>query len=81
MGVKWASEQFDPARYFDWATPEYRNTGYADLLDIYMTGLYYTLVTKAEVDKANGAAVSYTHLDVYKRQTQCKAGLPVSQLQ
>ena len=55
VGVNWASEQFDPARYFDWATPEYRNTGYADLLDIYMTGLYYTLVTKAEVDKANGA--------------------------
>ena len=53
VGVNWASEQFDPARYFDWATPEYRNTGYADLLDIYMTGLYYTLVTKAEVDKAN----------------------------
>lgn len=28
VGVNWASEQFDPARYFDWATPEYRNTGY-----------------------------------------------------
>ena len=23
VGVNWASEQFDPARYFDWATPEY----------------------------------------------------------
>lgn len=54
VGVNWASERFDPAQYFDWATPEYRKTGYADLLDIYMTGLYYTLVTKAEVDAANG---------------------------
>ena len=54
VGVNWASEQFDPAQYFDWATPEYYKTGYADLLDIYMTGLYYTLVTKAEVDAANG---------------------------
>ena len=53
VGVNWASEQFDPAQYFDWATPEYK-TGYAEELDIYMTGLYYTLVTKAEVDAANG---------------------------
>ena len=52
--MNWASEQFDPAQYFDWATPEYRKTGYAEELDLYMTGLYYTLVTKAEVDAANG---------------------------
>lgn len=55
VGVNWASERFDPAQYFDWATPEYRKTGYAEQLDIYMTGLYYTLVTKAEVDAANSA--------------------------
>lgn len=54
VGVNWASEQFDPSAMFDWATPEYKNTGYAELLDVYMTGLYYTLVTKDEVDKANG---------------------------
>ncbi|WP_295938942.1 alpha amylase family protein [uncultured Alistipes sp.] len=54
VGVNWASEKFDPVQYFDWATPEYKDTGYAEQLDIYMTGLYYTLVTKAEVDKANG---------------------------
>lgn len=54
VGVNWASEKFDPAQYFDWATPEYYKTGYAEELDIYMTGLYYTLVTKAEVDAANG---------------------------
>ena len=55
VGVNWASERFDPAQYFDWATPDYRKTGYAEQLDIYMTGLYYTLVTKAEVDAANSA--------------------------
>ncbi len=55
VGVNWASPQFDPSEHFSWATPEYRNTGYADLLDVYMTGLYYTLVTKEEVDNANGA--------------------------
>lgn len=68
VGVNWASEQFDPARYFDWATPEYRNTGYADLLDIYMTGLYYTLVTKAEVDKANGAVGQRTEAGMSDEQ-------------
>ena len=68
VGVNWASEQFDPARYFDWATPEYKNTGYADLLDIYMTGLYYTLVTKAEVDKANGAVGQRTEAGMSDEQ-------------
>ncbi len=54
VGVNWASTQYDPSQRYDWATPTYRETGYADLLDIYMTGLYYTLVTKDEVDNANG---------------------------
>lgn len=54
VGVNWASSEFDPSTIFDWATPEYKNTGYADLLDVYMTGLYYTLVSKEEVDQANG---------------------------
>lgn len=50
VGVNWASADYDPSQEFDWATPEYKNTGYADLLDVYMTGLYYTPVTKWEVD-------------------------------
>ncbi len=54
VGVNWASEEFDPSTMFDWATPEYKTTGYADLLDVYMTGLYYTLVKKSEVDNALG---------------------------
>ncbi len=54
VGVNWASEEFDPSTCFEWATPEYKQTGYADLLDIYMTGLYYTLVKKSEVDNALG---------------------------
>lgn len=54
VGVNWASKDYDPSKEFDWATPDYKKTGYAELLDIYMTGLYYTNVTKDEVDKANG---------------------------
>lgn len=52
MGVNWASEKYDPAKVeeFDWASENYYKTGYAELLDVYMTGLYYTPITKAEVD-------------------------------
>ncbi len=56
--ITWAStgpaNSSIPTAFSDWATPEYRNTGYADLLDIYMTGTLLYVVTKAEVDKANG---------------------------
>lgn len=58
LGVNWASTQYDPSeRYPDWASENYYKTGYAELLDIYMTGLYYTLVTKDEVDAAQGRPV------------------------
>lgn len=52
VGVNWASKQYDPSIDFDWATPEYKNTAYAELLDIYMTGLYYSYITKKDIDKA-----------------------------
>jgi len=55
LGVNWASKNYDPSKEFAWATPEYKESGYADLLDVYMTGLYYTNVTKEDVDKANGS--------------------------
>ncbi|MBE6195668.1 MAG: S-layer protein [Rikenellaceae bacterium] len=58
LGVNWASTQYNPAeRYPDWASENYYKTGYAELLDIYMTGLYYTLVTKDEVDAAQGRPI------------------------
>ena len=58
LGVNWASTQYDPSeRYPEWASENYYKTGYADLLDIYMTGLYYTLVTKDEVDAAQGRVI------------------------
>jgi uncharacterized lipoprotein YddW (UPF0748 family) len=53
MGVNWASKQFDPAKKYDWATPTYWRTGYAELLDLYTSGNYYFEVTKAEVEAAN----------------------------
>lgn len=45
VGVNWASREYDPSQDFDWATPEYKNSGYAELLDLYTTGNYYTHIT------------------------------------
>ena len=50
VGVNWASKKYNPAEEFEWASENYYKTGYADLLDVYMTGLYYTPITKHEVD-------------------------------
>ena len=47
FGVNWASKEYDPLtdNYTNWMfTPNYKNFGYADLLDTYMTGVYYTQV-------------------------------------
>ena len=54
VGVNWASSTYDPSADFAWATPGYKDTGYAELLDIYMTGLYYSYITKADIDAATG---------------------------
>lgn len=71
LGVNWASSSYDPSADYGWATPEYKNTGYAELLDIYMTGLYYTLVTKDEVDAANGVVGPRTEAGMDNSLTYC----------
>ena len=48
VGVNFASNQYDPSKDFDWATPEYKNYGYAELIDLYATGNYYTDITIEE---------------------------------
>lgn len=48
LGVNWANKEYDPSQRFSWATENYKNSGYAHLLDLYMTGLYYTAITKLE---------------------------------
>lgn len=53
VGVNWASDKYDPSAEYEWATPEYKNFGYASLLDLYTTGCYFFEVTKDEVSKLN----------------------------
>ncbi len=47
-GVNWASDRFDASAHYSWATPEYKNYGYASLLDLYMTGAYGKTLYGAE---------------------------------
>lgn len=49
VGVNWASKTYDPSQDYDWATPDYKNYGYAEMLDLFTTGCYFYEVTKEEV--------------------------------
>ncbi len=54
VGVNFASKNYDPSKDFDWATPEYKNYAYAELLDFYTNGNYYWNVTIEEYYKSSG---------------------------
>lgn len=60
VGVNWAAPSYDPSEEFAWATPEYRNYGYADLLDIYTNGNYYWPVTVEEYRSRNKTHLNET---------------------
>lgn len=52
VGVNWASKDYDPFNdqelRFDWAYPKYGETGYAENLDLLMTGNYFTQLMLAD---------------------------------
>ncbi len=52
VGVNWASKEYDPFNdqevRFDWAYPKYGETGYAEQLDLLMTGNYFTQIRLAD---------------------------------
>jgi len=52
VGVNWASRKYDPSKRYAWATESYRNTGYAEILDFFISGNYYFELTKEEALKA-----------------------------
>ncbi len=47
VGVNWASEDYQPL--YDWARKDYNRTGYAELLDFFCSGCYFSEVTKADL--------------------------------
>ena len=74
LGVNWASKEYDPyqvPQYQAWATEDYHKTGYAELLDVYMTGLYYSMITKDDVDKATGVVGQRSEAGMDNSLTYC----------
>ena len=74
LGVNWASKDYDPYQvpeYQAWATEDYHKTGYAEMLDIYMTGLYYSMITKDDVDKATGVVGQRSEAGMDNSLTYC----------
>ena len=60
VGVNWASKEYDPSSDFEWATPEYKNYGYAEALDIFLTGNYFYEVDKKEAEDIDTTSVVRT---------------------
>lgn len=70
LGVNWASRRYDPSREYDWATPTYRTTGYADDLDVLMVGTYFYEVSTSEVPAGKEAWYSVEgSADIARRVT------------
>lgn len=57
VGVNFASRNYDPSEDYEWATPAYKETGYAELIDIYATGNYYTDITIEEYVAKGGSEI------------------------
>lgn len=66
VGVNFASKDYDPSKDYDWATPSYKKTGYAELMDLFTVGNYYKNITKEQYI-ANNAAVK-NETDMYAKK-------------
>lgn len=74
VGVNWASKNYDPSKEFDWATPNYKKYGFAELLDKYTNGNYYFDVTLDEYHKRNSAVLNETDSKALSGDHLCVEG-------
>ena len=74
VGVNFASKNYDPSKDFEWATPSYKNTGYAEMLDLYTVGNYYTVISKEEYLKQNPSVKNETDMQAQKSIWYCVEG-------
>lgn len=63
VGVNFASTNYDPAKDFDWATPSYKELGYAEVIDLYTVGNYYHDVSISDYEKTKKVVVNETDID------------------
>lgn len=40
QGQNWGSAQYDPSKKYSWASPHYKDMGFAEYLDVFMNGAY-----------------------------------------
>lgn len=64
VGVNWASNQYDPSRDYEWATANYKQYAYGELLDFYTNGNYYWNVTLEEYFKSAGKHMNETDSEI-----------------
>lgn len=74
VGANWASKDYDASKDFDWATPNYKNYAYAELLDLYTNGNYYWNVTLEEYRKSNGTYRNETDSELSTGEHLCVEG-------
>lgn len=74
VGVNFASKEYDPSKDFEWATPNYKNYGYAELIDIYATGNYYTDITLEDYRKNNTTVWNETDSQAQSGTWYCVEG-------
>ena len=74
VGVNWASNHYDPSKDFDWATPEYKNFGYSEVLDLFTVGNYYTDVTMKDYMKSNNLVKNETDSKASRSTWYCVEG-------
>lgn len=74
VGVNFASNTYDPSKDYEWATPEYKNFGYAEVLDLYTTGNYYTDITKEDYRKNQTSVWNETDSQAQSGEWYCVEG-------
>lgn len=74
VGVNWASKNYDPSKDYDWATPDYKNYGYMELLDLYTTGNYYTNISMEDYLKNNNLVKNETDSKAHTGTWYCVEG-------
>lgn len=74
VGVNFASKNYDPAKDYDWATPNYKKSAYAEDLQMYVTGNYYTDITIDEYKKNNRSIWNETDSQAQQGTWYCVEG-------
>ncbi len=74
VGVNFAGKHYDPSKEYDWASPTYKNTGYAELIDLFTVGNYYTTITIEEYLKNNTEVRNETDMQAQSSLWYCVEG-------